>query len=124
MPINKSRIKAKVSQAISNLPTSITLWRDVLISDGYDGGSTIPQEVSTFDGFLDASKSAINADSTNQSDSGMLKIVKKISLLTVYDDSYKIQVNDYFTVDGVKHRIVYPRNQYEIYWECECEVVK
>lgn len=123
MPINKGRIKAKVDQAISNLPTTITLKRDAKVSDGYDGYTEVPETVAEFDGFLDSSKSRLGVDSITQGDFGTIKTIRKVNLLAVFDETFEIKIGDYFVVDGIKYRVSYPRNQYDIYWECECEVV-
>lgn len=123
MAINKSRIKAKVEQAISNLPTPIKLYRDIETPDGYDGYTKESSLVKEFNGFLDGSKSRLGVDSIKQDDFGRIEVVRKIMLLAVYDETFAIKVGDYFEIDGIKYKIFYPKNQYDIYWECDCVVI-
>ena len=122
--INKVKIRNQISKAIEKLPTTIFLKRD--IASGTEASYILYEtDVATFDAFLDTSKSG-KKQGVGTEDSLTASAVTKIngiSLLTVADDSFDIKKDDYFMLNDIKYRIVYPNNNYGIYWDCDIEVV-
>lgn len=123
MAINKERIKKQIQRAIENLPTEIVLMRDVKTEVGRDSYSKTPTEIKVFNGFLDTGSSRLSQLTSNNGDFGKVNPVKNITLLAIYDDTFNIEKGDYFTINGIKHNIVYPKNNYGIYWECDVAVI-
>lgn len=122
MEINKAKIKKRIQRAIEKLPTYIELKRIDKIGPEYDyEEKEVP--VASFPAFLDRSKSAMKQEAMVLKKQGDVKSVAKISILLVWDESFVIQEGDFFYLDGLKHVIVYPKNNFDIYWECDVEVV-
>lgn len=123
MAINKERIKKQIQRAISNLPTNIELKRVEEIDLGYDSYEKQEITVATFQSFVDNGGSKLDTRVGTQGDFGKINRIKSISLIAIYDENFEIRIGDYFYLQGLKHRIAYPKNQYGIYWECDVEVV-
>ena len=119
--INVERIRKQVQKAINALPTEINLKRISEIPDGYGGYTKGEIDVKTFNAFINFDSPSIVV---SNNDAGDITKLKSITLLAVYDPTFEIQKDDYFTSKGTKYRVRYPLNPYDIYWECELEVIK
>lgn len=121
--INVERLRQQVQKAINALPAEINLKRLMEIDDGYGGSTKDEVEVKTFNAFIDfaSNKPSITI---NTSESGSITSVKNIILLAAYDTTFSIQKDDYFSYKGTNYKIRYPINQFDIYWECELEVIE
>ena len=62
--------------------------------------------------------------SISLNDSGNVFNVKNVTLLAAYDPVFEIKKDDYFTYKGITYKVRHPINQFDIYWECEIEVVE
>lgn len=119
--INVERIRKQVRKAIDALPTEIRLKRKEKIDDGYGGYIQQEVDVKTFNAFINFDSPSIVI---SNNDSGNITKLKSITLLAVYDATFEIRKDDYFISNGIKYRVKYPLNPYDIYWECELEVVE
>ena len=120
--INVERIRQQVQKAIDALPSEIDLKRISKVDDGYGGDIESETDVKIFNAFIDFASNKPQIF-INTNDSGTITSVKNITLLAAYDLTFIIDKDDYFTYKGIKYNVRYPINQFDIYWECELEVV-
>lgn len=120
--INVERIKKQVQKAIATMPTEINLKRLQKTDDGYGGEIEQEIDVATFSAFMEDKASGMQINVTT-GDAGTLKRLRNISFIAVYDNSFTIKAGDYFTIKETKYKVRYPSNQYDIFWQCELEVV-
>lgn len=122
MALNKMRIRKQIVKAIQKLPSEVELRRVEKVGPIY---SYTEEEVTvaTFDCFLDRSESDVKSGVSLTTEASEVKIAAKIGIITVWLDTFEIREGDFFYLDGLKHVIVYPKNNYDIYWDCDIEVV-
>ena len=123
--MNVNSIKQKVAKAISKVPTTIALYRNLYMSDGM-GGYTVLEEptlVTTQNGLLDNSKNGFILPTLL--DSGTIRRQTTNTLILVYDASFTVLKDDFFTVNGIKYKVNNADNilNLNIYWDCNLEVV-
>ncbi len=115
---NVGKIKAQAKKGISKKPTAIKLFRVV----GGDDGMSEPNEIPL--GELDVLfKDNIRSLTFNSSDNGISTRIRSLSILAVVDE-FEIKSNDYFKIDGVKYKIVYPGEIIKGLYNSDIEVVK
>lgn len=116
--MNIEKIKAQAKKGISMKPTTIKLFRVV---DGDDGMSE-PSEIPL--GELDVLfKDNTRSLAFNSSDNGISTRIRSLSILVVAD-GFEIKSNDYFKIDEVKYKIVYPGEIIKGLYNSDIEVVK
>ena len=123
--MNINSIKQKVAKAISKVPTTIALYRNVKISDGM-GGYTLsdtPTLIATVSGLFDNSKH--NFITPAVIDAGKVIRERTNTLILVYDASFTVLKDDFFTLNNKKYKINNAENilNLNIYWECNLEVI-
>lgn len=111
-----SALKNKISQAIQKMPTNIALKRFTKEDDGFGGYTTKEVEVATFAVYLNNSKSKL---SVTKVDGAEIRILDKIKFLAVKEDTYVILQKDYFSLNGIKYEIVYPKEMMGAYYEVD-----
>lgn len=120
--MNLERIRCQVQNAINRLPTEIVLKRIEKLPLEYDGWEEKEIVVTTVNALLDNSKSSLHV--ALETDIAEVKRVKRLSLIIIYNKTFEVKIGDYFILDGIKHEIIYPKNNYNLYWECDVEVIK
>ena len=123
--MNVNSIKQKIAKAISKAPTVINLYRHEKISDGM-GGYTVSEEptlVTTQNGLLDNSKNGFILPVLI--DSGTIRRQKTNTLILVYDSSFTVLKDDFFTVNEIKYKVNNADNilNLNICWDCDLEVI-
>lgn len=116
--INKKLIKRQVKNAIEVNPTIIELKREEKIDLGRDDFETKEVAVATFKGFFDKSDSRVNITNEGANITRAFNFI----LICVKED-FKIKVGDYFYLEGIKYLVTYPKNNYNIYYECNLEAI-
>lgn len=118
--MNKQRIITQVTKAISTYPSIINLKRTIKNNDGLGGYTATESDVATFDGFIDVSGSSL---AIVIGDGGTVSRVKKISLILAYNESFTVEIGDYFNANGTDYKVVYPNNLFDVCYICELEVI-
>lgn len=121
--MNIEQIKKRVQKAIDTLPATINLKRLETLDDGFGGViEDIEVDVASFNAFIDFASNKPYL-SISVGDTGTVTYTRNIKLLAVYSDAFTIKKGDYFTYKGQKYSIRFAVNNFDIYWECELEVV-
>lgn len=116
----KNQVRLQIERAIQKAPSTIDLKRDIITLDEFKGKHRDTTDVITEDVFIDFTKSYIFKDNLD-SPSGNIHTLKKITLYAVYSEDYEFKFNDYFYLDGVKYKVIFPKNNYDLFWICDLE---
>lgn len=121
--LNVLRLKNQLKKAIQVSPTSISLRRESSVSDGIGGfvKEGYENKVATFDGLLVTASSSRNSDPSS-SDGGNTETITQIKLSCPFENNFKIEHDDYFTVDLVTYKVVHAIPLYNVMWVCTLEV--
>jgi len=114
--------KARFRQAINENPYEIKLMRDVKTDVGRESTTTESVEIKTFECALDFTKSALSELASQSGDFGKVKKVKSLEMLAIVEDTFQIEIGDYFMLNGARHEILYPMNIFSVYWQCDVVV--
>lgn len=116
--MNIEKIKLQVKKGISKKPTTIKLFRTVGEDDGMSEiAEILLGELEVL--FQDSKRSL----ALNTNDSGISTKVRSLSILAVIED-FEIKSNDYFKVNEVKYRIIYPGEILKGIYSSDVEMVK
>lgn len=118
----KQQLRYQVQRMIAKAPTVIELKRDVIILDEFNGKTRKPITVGKIEVFL-GKEYGYDKVSHESNPSGYVKTLNRLYILAVWEEEYEYEFNDYFYLHGLKHRIIYPKNNDDIYWECDIEVI-
>ena len=123
--MNAGSIRQKIAQAIKKMPTVIALYRNVKVDDGMGGYtmSDTPILIATAEGLLDNSKHSFISPVIV--DAGRVTSKKTHTLILVYDSTFTVLKDDFFTVNGTPYKINNVENilNLNIYWDCDLEVI-
>lgn len=113
-------IKNRIKYLIDNEGIDIDLKRKVKTKVGRDSYEESEIPVKTIKGILNTNNSTIESITD---DFGNIIRIKKINLNVLLDETFTIKKDDYFTLNNLKHQIIYPNNIKDIYWKCDVVVL-
>lgn len=107
--INKERIRVQVAKAISKVPSIVEIKRNTTNDYGEPSGE---EDVATVTGFFYTGSQTLNINITT---GASVTTGKSEKFLVVYDtEGQKIKENDYFTLNGIKYKVIDLGNLFDI----------
>lgn len=118
----KQQIRYQIERAISRFPQVIDLMRYEVKTDRYRNKTKTPFKVGTETVFFDT-KNAYKITINKDVPSGNINTLKRFYIYAVYREGLEYRIGDFFYIDDIKYRIIYPKCNYELYWICDLEAV-
>lgn len=111
--LNKERLRQAVIKGVSQMPSEAVVYRDAL--NQYNELEDEPILIATITGLLYEKEKTLNL---NLQDKGEMLDKSSTHFLVDYnEESLKVKTNDILSIGDKKYRVVYPGENFEVYFD-------